>query len=482
MWLALERVICFAISFFGGIILARILTPSDFGAVAFSTSFFLIAGRLSAIGISQEIIRAKDDEHLPLILDTYFWLNALLVTIIFLAVNSIAFTTSIFSETGRWITLIISAGWSFNNLFEPCRNILQKNLRFKALSILQWLPGISGMLTAVLMAYNGYGVWSLCIPQMVFLALAGLASFIISGYLPKFRFNKIDAKTLLKKSPWYLGSGFSEGAYQKVDDLAIGQFLGSAALGFYDRAYMLGGLFHHNAGTVITRIILPLFAARADDKENLAILYGRVARLVLYSATFAIMLFYLYCPLIINTLWGEKWLPAVAVFRALAPYSILLPVFYITKDVLISLGEVKKTTFAYLWVLLSIILLIYPAMHYFKLSGAAVVVDLALVIGLVSMLYSLKKALPTLYIYQSFFQPLLIAACLAVGIIALHNATLIENSIIAIIFIVTVWSAAFTILFFSVEKDVGRFTLLALSDAPVIGRLLKRITRKNQEQ
>lgn len=459
-WLSLERVIGFCVSFFGGIILARTLQPDDFGAVAFATATFLVLSRLCGIGINQEIVRA--DESAPDYnkrISTYFWLNGVIVLTFFLLMLGLIFLSGLFTGAGRYVALVIAGGWSVSNFCDPCRSLLQKGMHFRVLSFLQWLPGLFGMGGAVLFAYNGGGVWSLCVPQMVTLALAGISALLLCGFRPRFEFCSEHAKEIFAHAKWYLGNGFCEGAYQRVDDLAIGHFLGQGQLGFYDRAYMLGGMFHHNAGNVVSRIIFPLFAKRAGDTEAVARLYGITIRFVLYAAFFVLLLFSIYSPQIISALWGEKWLPAAEIFRYMAPYSIILPAFYISKDVMISLGFVKDMSKIYSMVLLTIVALIYPAIYLYGLRGAAVTVDLAIVVGLVQVGRVLKSKLATLDMLRTFVRPLgvmLSIAALTIGGHILFNwlecALYINIAAVAII-----CSALSLIVLCTIEREVLRF-------------------------
>ncbi len=459
-WLSLERVIGFSVSFFGGIILARILQPDDFGIVAFATATFLTFSRLCGIGVNQEIVRAdaKSPTYRDL-LSTYFWLNAGVVSLFFLLISAVIFLSGIFPASQKYVALIIAGGWSVSNLCDPGRSLMQKEMRFKILSFLQWLPGLLGMAVAVLMAYLGYGVWSLCVPQMATLALAGVAALLLSGYKPELRFDYGLAKELLKKSGWYLGNGFCEGAYQRVDDLVVGQLLGKTQLGFYDRAYMLGGMFHHNAGNVISRIIFPLFAKRADENARVCALYTITVRFVLYAAFFVLLPFSIYCPEIITALWGEKWLPAASVFRFMAPYSMLLPAFYISKDVMVSLGLVKNMSKVYFLVLLSVVVLIWPAITLYQLEGAAVAVDLAILMGLMRVGFYLKSHLKNISLTRTFVVPLVIMALLAGLTIAVSKFSLMQGYPLSVNCLLTaaVLTGLSLLVLFTVENTVLRF-------------------------
>ncbi len=533
-WLALERVIGFSVSFGGGILLARLLTPADFGMVALASSFFLIAGRISGVGVNVEIIRA--DENRPdylRTLHTWFWLNAALTLLVCAGVCAFALLSGFFGDTGALVACAVAGGWTINNLFDPCRCLLQRQLRFKALSFLQWLPGALGMLGGVGMALAGCGVWSLVLPQMACLALAGLWAFTLCGYRPAWTFHWPDAAALLRRAPYYVGSSLCEGAYQKVDTLAVGKVLGAGMLGLYDRAYMIGGLFHQNIGVILTRIALPLFSRRAQQPEEIARLYSLVIRAILYISFFAIAFFSLYAPQIITFLWGEKWLTAAQIFRVMAPYSILLPAFYITKDVLFALGEVKQATRAYVWVLATICVLVYPFMQLGEagtdwwnayaagrgagamtvtgggLYGAAGAVDVALAIGVWQMARRLKSRVPGLRILRSVIVPLLWSAAAfvlllillyavspfvlgasQVSLLLLHEPdapeTLVQmypggpqivRNVLLVVLMAGVWCGMFCGIMLTLEREVLAFALRIGTDLPMVNRFCRTFLR-----
>ncbi|HSV44111.1 MAG TPA: oligosaccharide flippase family protein, partial [Candidatus Bathyarchaeia archaeon] len=117
-WLGTNRAISFSAAFISTVVLARLLDPNDFGIVALATAVALIFNRLSAIGLSPEVMRLKDnDPDRREILSTYFWVNLGLVLLIFLAGLGMIWASSFLKQRAFLIFVAVFAGWSFNNIF-----------------------------------------------------------------------------------------------------------------------------------------------------------------------------------------------------------------------------------------------------------------------------------------------------------------------------------------------------------------------------
>lgn len=476
VWLILERVVSFAVSFGSGIVMARLLLPEDFGTVAFATSFYLIACRLAGIGVNAELIRADSNApDYPVFQDTCFWLGAMLNVLIGIGVCLTALLTPWFTHTGALIACIVAGGWTISSLFDPCRSLMQKNLQFRRLTMLQWIPGTLGILGGVGLALADCGIWALAVPQMVMLALSGLLVLWLGDYRPSWRFDRRHARQILKGARFYLGNSLCEGAYQRIDNLAVGRFLGEASLGFYDRAYIIGGLFHQNLGSIITRLALPVFARRADNPAAAARLAGMILRLALYATFFATAFFCLYCPVVITFLWGSKWLAVAEVFRWLAPYSILLPALYITKDILIALGEVRQSWRGYLWVLCLICALIVPGMYLYGLNGAALTVDIALAAGLGQMAWRLRRVLPELSLWRGYIRPLVLSMAAFGLLFGIYIALPDAINWTAAGLLCLLWAGLFCAIMIYAETEALRFALTAAGELPPLRGFCNRL-------
>jgi O-antigen/teichoic acid export membrane protein len=169
-----------------------------------------------------------------------------------------------------------------------------------------------------------------------------------------------------------------------LDDILVGRVLGNRPLAFYRRAYNLGGLFHHGAGTVLTRVLFPLFAHQATDAGSANTRTFRTAvSCVSMVLTPAVCFAVFHADLIIGTVYGEKWLPCVPLFRILGGYAVLLPILEITKELLIAGGSVRESARAYWTMLVALAAALSVGLTWFGVSGAAVAVDVALFAGLV---------------------------------------------------------------------------------------------------
>lgn len=396
------------ISFGCGVVLARVLNPEDFGTVALASAFVLIINRLTGIGIGEEIVRLdRDRESFRECIGTYILLNSLLVISAFLLSCVLLFISGILEGRARTVFLVIAGGWGISGFGAPFQALLQRQMRFRAVAALNWFSTSAGALGGVAMAVFGFGIWSLVIPQMFALSLATVIAAILTGFAPRLCWRRDVVANQLRKAPWYLGVGLAEESYQRIDDIAVAKLLGVQPLGFYRRAYNLGGLFHHSLGTVLTRVMYPFFARQSADRELLSRAHDCVTRLAIYAVWSAVCLVGIFCREVVGGLYGEKWLPCVPIFWAMAPYAIALPLFETNKGLLIALGHVHDTGKTYASMLLLLVVALVPGLVWGGASGAAVAVDLTLILGLWETGRRVAKLMP-LHALLTYIRPLLV--------------------------------------------------------------------------
>jgi len=391
-WLGCERIGTFLVAVISGIILARLLEPADFGVVALATAVARIISRLASIGLGPEVMRLKEDDANYLKnLSTYFWLNLGIVLVLaLLGIGGVGLSSFLKGDIFVMF-MIILLGWSFNNVFSLSRSLLLKKMRFKILFYLAFVPALGTAVMAIGMALIGFGKWSLVIPQMLFLCLAAVAALFCSGFYPGLFFNAGRAGFLLVRSPWYVVTNFAEEGIERIDDIFLGKMSGAVVLGFYQRAYSTGILFHKNIGAVLDRLLMPFFFKNSADRLKVEKIYSYTIRTLIYVICSLLFAFLWYCPEIIAFVFGEKWLPAVPIFYAISVYIVCLPLYHINKNFSISQDDVAKTGQISLEILAVMAFFLVVLIRMFNAMGAAIAMDLAMLYGLIRMIRLAKK-------------------------------------------------------------------------------------------
>ena len=308
------------------VVLGRILGPEAFGLLAMMLVVTGFAELLGQMGLSEAIIQRPDPTHIEL--SSLYWLNivlgGLLYVALLLATPLIAtlYSTPELEQLLPWVALaFLISPWGVQ-----FKALLQKRLQFKPLAIIEILAAVVGTLLAIVLAWQGYGVWSLVWGQLAQSAVMAL-SLVLLGWqrqmLPGFCFNYMAVKPYLSFGLHLLGSNMLNYFNSRIDQLVVGTLLGSQALGYYSMAFNLVLQPISRINPVLTQVAFPVFAKVRSDKVRLKRGYFRM--LDLLTSINAPVLFGVaaVAPLLIPVVLGDQWLPIVPLIQVLALFSLI---------------------------------------------------------------------------------------------------------------------------------------------------------------
>lgn len=392
VWLLIERTVSFTIGIAGSILLARLLGPSDFGAVAMASGFFLIIGRLAAIGVGQELMRLDErQQHFGAWFSTFFWVNALLALLCMALAIGIAYLTPILSQTAQQVFGVIAIGWTASVVLSPAKDLLQKQMRFVEISILNLSLTIAGTSLSVAMAYTNWGVWALVIPQALLLFLTGSIAFVMAKPPITLQIDRGALKHLKTKALWYVGLGVTEEAYERGPDVLIGGYLGEQLLGLYKRAFNVIGMLHSQLGVVLYHLTYPIHAnpnTTADQQWRLIALQTKI---VVYGLLPPTVLLAVFAKNIVLFLYGEEWAPSAENIVYLLPFGVLWPWFHQWKGFCIAKGYVQyaaRVDFMKLLIMLALSLIMLEPLG---VIGVAFSLNISIFFAVVLLSYPIYK-------------------------------------------------------------------------------------------
>lgn len=322
-----------------GIILARLLSPEEFGLIAMVTvitSFALIFGEL---GFSAALVQKKDITQD--ILSSIFWLNlcaGILLTVVFIICAPLI--ARFYQEPVLIpLTILVSLNFTLSSLNIVQNTILTKSLDFRTISIVEIISvSISGLI-AIVLAYMGFGVWSLAIQTVTISAITAILLWLLNDWRPKFVFKWSGVKDLLGFSSNLLGTNTLNYWARNIDYILIGRYLGSYPLGIYNRAYMVMLFPLQNVTRVIARVMFPSFSLIQDDKERIKKLHLRLTRIVALF-TFPMMLgIFVTVEAFVLTIFGEKWVAMIPVLRILSLVGLVQSIIGLNGYIYLSQGK-----------------------------------------------------------------------------------------------------------------------------------------------
>ena len=303
-------------------ILARLLTPSDFGLIAMVAVFSAFVAVFSNFGLTSAIIQKKEvsDETLS----STFWVNVGLGALLTIALAASAPLVAAFYSEPRLTPLVVFISTTFfiTSFGSVQTALLTRSMNFKALAVINICAlGISGAIS-VFLAFSGYGVWSLASLTVLSVFLTVVFTWIYSRWVPHFSFRLQRVKGLLRFGANVTGFSFFNYFARNADNLLIGKFLGAAPLGFYNLAYNLLLFPITNISNVIGNVMFPALSKVQHDKQMVRETYVTANRYIA-AICFPLMIWVLVtAPQLIRVVYGPKWVGAIVLVQILAIASI----------------------------------------------------------------------------------------------------------------------------------------------------------------
>jgi teichuronic acid exporter len=318
MWSSVQRFGTTIISFVANIVLARLLMPEDFGSIGMLMVFIAVSNTLIDGGLGAALIQKKNPTNEDY--STVFYWNLALSTIlyamlfIFSPVISNFYRIPLLSNLLRvqGIILIINA---FNVVQS---NILLKTLNIKQLAQRDLLSTTIGAVTSIILAFMGFGVWSLVAKMLVIGTMNSIFLWALCKWRPKSHFISWSSfKNLFNYGALLLISSLSETISAEMQSLIIGKVFSARDLGFFTQARKLNGIPERGLTLAVNQVTFPVFSSIQDEHQRLARLVKKSMQTITFI-NFPIMVILMVIgePLI-KFLLTDKWIEAVPYFRIL---------------------------------------------------------------------------------------------------------------------------------------------------------------------
>lgn len=307
IWTAFFNGLQYLIQFGSSIALARILFPKDFGIMGLALIVIQFGRRFTDYGFTMVLVKQKElkKEHK----DTVFLTNLGIMTTVALVIYLAAPYAARFfnSDVLAPVLMVLGLDFILKALSGVPLAILRRKMRFRQLETVGTISQFIDSLSSVGFAIAGFGVWSL-----VFGVLCGSLSkvflaFIYSPYIPGFGFRKWALKDVYSFGVWYSFDNFLGYFIQNVDYFFIGKFLGTAQLGFYERAFNLMSMPKKKIARRINTVLFSTYSRLQDNKEQLIHAFLRmVSHISIIVYPLMIWMFFA-APSFITVLYGPKW-------------------------------------------------------------------------------------------------------------------------------------------------------------------------------
>lgn len=317
VWTALQRYSQMFIQFISGIILARLLTPFDYGCIGMLSIFMVLAETFIDGGFGSALIQKKRPTQVDY--STVFWWNLamafLMYCMLFLSAPAISrfYKIPLLCNVLRVEGLILFI-YSLNIIQ---RNQLKKKLNFKLLSIISITTSFFALCVTIYMAYKGMGVWALVVQNLIVAAIPSLVFWFYVKWRPKLVFSWQSFKELFGFGFYMFLTHLVNRFGQQFQGLLIGKVYNPSTMGYYSKAIGVERLASNSISQVMTQVTYPLYAEVQDDRIKMQNMVKRLTVTLSYL-TFPLLFILLLCakPLFV-LLYSEKWLQSVPYFQVL---------------------------------------------------------------------------------------------------------------------------------------------------------------------
>jgi O-antigen/teichoic acid export membrane protein len=336
------QVLTFALQMGSTMLLARMLTPTDFGLVVMVTAITGFVAHFQEMGLSAATIQGARVTHRQA--STLFWINVSVGAGLVAVVAALGPVLSAFYHEPRLtgITAALSMTFLLGGLSAQHMGLLRRQMRFQALAVMNVASLAVGVLAALLLAWHGAGYWALVAMTLATTASNAVLSFWLSGWRPGLPGRAAGLRGMLVFGANYTGFNLLNYMGRHADKLLIGRYWGAAPAGLYSRAYSLLLLPLTQLTDPIGGIAMPVLSRLQHDPERYRRYYYRAVATIAYLTFPLIVLMGVLAEELILFFLGDQWREAIDIFRLLALAAILQPILVTASWVWTSLGRVNE--------------------------------------------------------------------------------------------------------------------------------------------
>lgn len=342
-WSGADTSLRYGITFVVGIILARLLSPDEYGLIGILSIFIAVFNIIIDGGFGNALIRKKDAKEIDY--STVFVVNMVLSVFMAAGLYLSAELIAKFFDRPALISLthVMSVVVIINALAVVQRVRLSKNIDFKTQTKVTLISSISSGAIGVGMALCGCGVWALVGQQISNAAISTISLWIFNNWVPSIRFSKSSFKELWDFGWKLLVSGLLNTLSGELHHAVIGKIYQPSTLGQYTRATQFGNMFSGNLTGVISRVTFPVLSTIQDDPVRLKSSYRRVIKLTVLPI-FVFMLGLGACAKsLLYVLVGPQWGDAAVYLQILCFSMMLYPLHALNLNAIQVMGRSDLT-------------------------------------------------------------------------------------------------------------------------------------------
>lgn len=329
------QVVSFGIS----IVLTRLLSPQEYGILGMAMVVITFAHIFLDFGFNRAIVQRKEIDETQL--STVFYLNVLLALFLTLVCFFVATPLAHFYKQPliQPVFRVLSIGFLLNGLSLVPSSLLYKNLNFKANSLINIAASIVSGVVGILLAFSGYGVWSLVVQSLISTLTGLICMFAITRWWPSFKFSLSSIRPLWHYGSRLFASGLLDTLYSRLDTFIIGKIFSPSTLGFYARAQSMDYLVKQFSANIIVSSLFPYIAKHQNDRAYLKELYLKYLHIILFLSVGLSSVLFLISKNLFIILFTSKWIFAAELFQLMALLGFGWPISSLMCSIISGVGN-----------------------------------------------------------------------------------------------------------------------------------------------
>ena len=394
-WVGLSTVVVKVLSFIAiTLVLARVLEPSDFGLVGIAWLAINAFDFLREMGISSALIYRQDDDD-GVAADVAFIALIISSIVIYIVIFLISPLIELFFRDAHGLTpvlRVLGLIMIINGISQTPYTLLAKNLQFRNKAIPEIIAGVTNSVIAIVLALRGFGVWALVIGYLVGGVMRTSLVWFFTSWRPKPRFDRQVWREMIDYGRHIVGSRFMIFGITNLDDALIGRMLGATSLGFYTFAYRLSNVPATHVTRLVNSVMFPAYSKIQEDHKRVRrIFFDTIQAVGLISIPLALGTMVLG-PNFVHNYYQGKWDASILAMQWLVIYGLARSIAANMGNIYRSLGKPQWLTYLATWRLITMGVLLVPAIWWRGIIGVSIlsavvaVVDFAIAAWMVNRL------------------------------------------------------------------------------------------------
>ncbi|MBO7617870.1 MAG: lipopolysaccharide biosynthesis protein [Bacteroidales bacterium] len=318
------------------IVLARLLTPHDFGIIELLVVFSSLSDIIVDSGFSQAVI--KDNDATDTDLSSVFWLNLSIAIVLYLILFFVSpyiarfYNAPIMENLSKVVFLTIV----FNSLSVIQNANLSRNLAFRPFALASIISIVISGSIAVFLALHGYGVWALAFNLVGFSFFRMSILWLLSGWHPKFKFSYTSIKRYFSFGVNLLVQGLLDKLVTNLESLIIGKVYTKQQLGYFSQGRKLDSYVTQATNNVVLKVSYPVLSKIKNNETSLKEGYRTIVGVTMCCISPIMAIMFFGADYIMNGIFGSQWLPSTPYLRlwsicgwCLIVYSIFINIFLV---------------------------------------------------------------------------------------------------------------------------------------------------------